>query len=274
MTFFRHIEEDHMDFEGAGVPLGPAGLDRVCTTLGVTAVEVWAVLTVETRGFGFLPQRRPLILFERHIFHDRTGGRFDSVDAGISSSKPGGYVGDFGEYARLERAIGLDRRAALESASWGLGQVMGFNHQIAGFSTVDDMIAAMVKDETSQLVAMANFIKHNRLDEALRRQDWKAFARGYNGPAFAKNKYDTRLAAAHAKHNIMLPDLGLRSTQAALVYTGFDPGPVDGVAGRRTRAALLAFQEKHGLPETGERDAQTEARLTLEAFGAAALARG
>ena len=48
-----------MNFQGKGRPLSDEGMDEVCDTLGITESEVWAVLTVETRGFGFLTDRRP-----------------------------------------------------------------------------------------------------------------------------------------------------------------------------------------------------------------------
>ncbi len=257
-----------MDFQGDGRPFDDEGMGQVCEMLGVQEPEVWAVLTVETRGFGFLTDRRPQILFERHIFHKLTGGKFDAANPAISSSKSGGYVGGAGEYTRLEMALGLSREAALQSASWGIAQVMGFNHRVAGFTAVDDMVTAMVKDERGQLLAMANFIKGKGLDSALRRQNWVAFARGYNGKEFKKNEYDVRLAAAHAKHKTVLPDLNLRAAQAALHYLGLDPGPIDGLRGRLTRSALIQFQETRGLEETGELDDSTEATLFAEAFPA------
>ncbi|MGE0683942.1 MAG: N-acetylmuramidase domain-containing protein, partial [Candidatus Binatia bacterium] len=255
-----------MDFRGQGHPLSDEGMTQICELLGVLDPEVWAVLTVETRGFGFLEDRRPQILFERHIFHRRTNGRFDTGNADISNVKPGGYAGGSREYLRLEKAIRLDREAALQSTSWGIGQVMGFNYKVAGFSTVDAMLASMVQSENGQLLAMANFIKGEGLDDALRRQNWASFARGYNGPDFKKNEYDTRLAAAHARFKTILPDLNLRTAQAALRYLGIDPGPIDGFRGRRTRAALIQFQETHGLVETGELDSGTEAQLFAAAF--------
>ena len=241
-------------------------MDRVCETLAVTESEVWAVLTVETRGFGFLEDRRPQILFERHVFHRRTEGGFSDGNEDISNSKPGGYAGGLGEYTRLEKALKLDREEALMSASWGLGQVMGFNHGVAGIPSVQAMVEAMVKDEDSQLQAMANFIKGNRLDRALQRKNWVSFARGYNGKDFKKNEYDARLAAAHAKFQAILPDLGLRAAQSAMLYLGLDPGPIDGLRGRRTRSALSQFQEQAGLAATGELDDETESRLLAQAF--------
>jgi hypothetical protein len=255
-----------MNFQNQGRPLNDGGMDQVCNILGVADPEVWAVLMVETRGFGFLQDRRPLILFERHIFHRLTNGSHDTGNADISSEKAGGYVGGSSEYARLEKAMMLDREAALQSASWGIGQVMGFNYEVAGFATMDAMVEDMVKDENAQLLAMANFIKGNNLAGALQRRNWVSFARGYNGPEFKKNEYDTRLAAAHAKYKTILPDLALRTAQAALLYLGFDPGPIDGQKGRRTRSALMQFQARSALPETGELDRGTENKLHATVF--------
>jgi hypothetical protein len=39
----------------------------------------------------------------------------------------------------------------------------------------------------------------NRLDGALRARNWPSFARGYNGPAYAQNAYDKKMAAAYAR---------------------------------------------------------------------------
>ena len=55
------------------------------------------------------------------------------------------------------------------------------------------------------------------------------------------------------------PNAGTESTrdrianlQRALRRLGYDPGPVDGVPGTRTRAAIRAFQADAGLPVTGQ----------------------
>ena len=37
------------------------------TTLGIDAPTLWAMLEVETQGFGCLTDRRPQILYEQHI---------------------------------------------------------------------------------------------------------------------------------------------------------------------------------------------------------------
>ena len=67
----------------------------------------------------------------------------------------------------------------------------------------------------------------------------------------------------------------LRDVQQALVDKGYDPGPIDGLPGRRTTAALKAFQAASGLNSTGEADDDTLRLLGLleaEAAGAVAAA--
>lgn len=255
-----------MKFHARGNALTRRGLRSICKVLGIGEPEVWAVLNVETRGFGFLPDRCPQILFERHIFSRLTAMRFDGRHPDISNANPGGYAGGAAEYARLEKAMALDADAALASASWGIGQVMGFNHKLAGYDTVAAMVKDMVKGEDAQLMAVATFIKNNSLHKPLARHDWAAFARGYNGPDFRRNDYDNRLAAAHARFAALLPDLDLRTAQAALGYLGFPPGPIDGLHGRLTRSALIRFQEKHKLLVTGELDRTTKSRLFAAAW--------
>ena len=256
-------------FAGAAEPLGQGGLTAVTELLGVGASEVWAVLTVETRGFGFLSDRRPAILFERHIFSRETTGRFDARAPDISSSQPGGYGGlGTAQYDRLARAIALDRGAALRSASWGIGQVMGFNALTAGFTDVEDMVAQMVASEDAQLAGMARWVLSARLHLALRAHDWAGFARGYNGPAYAQNRYDVRLAGAHAKLAVgPLPDLSVRAAQAYLTYLRYDPGPVDGLMGRLSRSALGEFQAARGLPVSDNIDAALLSNLRATTVG-------
>jgi lipoprotein-anchoring transpeptidase ErfK/SrfK len=52
--------------------------------------------------------------------------------------------------------------------------------------------------------------------------------------------------------------------QIALARRGFSSGPIDGVSGAQTAAALRAFQESAGLPLTGRLDDPTRAALTLD----------
>lgn len=250
-------------FTGPALPLDQAGISEVTDRLRIGAAELWAVLNVETRGCGFLQDRRPDILFERHIFSRETGHRFDAAHPDISNQQQGGYgAGGAAQYPRLARAIALDRSAALDSASWGIGQVMGFNAKIAGYADVETMVTAMTQSENDQLQAFAGEVVHNGLDKALRAHHWAQFALGYNGKAFAKNKYDIRLEAAFQKYaHGALPDLAVRTAQVYLTYLRYNPGPVDGLPGRFTYSALNEFQKEEGLAINNEIGADILARL-------------
>jgi hypothetical protein len=250
-------------FIGSGSPLDETGLDAVLSRLGVTASALWAVLQVETTGCGFLPNRKPKILFERHVFSRLTGHAFDATHPGISNPVAGGYgpPGD-GQYVRLNEAIALNRSAALASASWGLGQVMGYHATDLGYPDVETMVRTMVGGESAQLEAMARFIETAGLASALQTRDWVRFAARYNGPDYQLNKYDTRLSTAFAAlEQGGAPDLNVRAGQVFLTYLGFDPHGIDGLMGRLTRAAMNDFQQQRGLPITQFFDATTLSAL-------------
>ena len=62
------------------------------------------------------------------------------------------------------------------------------------------------------------------------------------------------------------PQLGPRETlrlvQQKLNFRGYQAGPADGLMGKRTRGALIAFQKDRNLPQTGKPD-----EATLKALG-------
>ena len=57
----------------------------------------------------------------------------------------------------------------------------------------------------------------------------------------------------------------VKAVQQALKDKGHDPGDVDGRMGPKTQAALSDFQQKEGLKATGRADAETMAKLGVEA---------
>lgn len=57
-----------------------------------------------------------------------------------------------------------------------------------------------------------------------------------------------------------VPDLDrstVRRVQGALRAKGFDPGPLNGVAGEKTKAAVQKFQDRFGIKDTGIINNQT-----------------
>jgi hypothetical protein len=211
-----------MTFKGAARRLDDLDLPKLGASIGVGEDEIHAFLEVETSGRGFDAQGRPIILFEPHVFYRNLAGkaRAKAVAAGLAYAKWGEKPYPRDSYPRLKAACAIDETAALRSASWGLGQVLGENFRAAGFPTVQAMVEAMMADEALQLAAAVNFIAANRLDGKLRRHDWAEFAKGYNGASYAKNAYDTRLAEAFRKWS------GIRDTPAAAPAQPPAPVPI------------------------------------------------
>lgn len=188
-------------FKGRGKRLDTNDFGRLGRLIGVGEDEIRAVIEVETAGGGFDAQGRVRMLFEPHVFWRELGEakRRQAENAGLAyrrwGEKP--YPGD--SYPRLESAMKIDRPAALRAASWGLGQIMGFNCRAAGYPTAQAMVADFLDDEERHVEAMVRFIISEGLDDDLRRHDWSGFARGYNGAGYARHGYHTKLAAAFAK---------------------------------------------------------------------------
>ena len=247
-----------LEFSGPATPMTDDAIAAAANSIGCDVCAVKAVLDVESRG-GFLPDGRPKILFERAYFSRLTGGKYNSSDPDISAPTWGGYKGGPAEYDRLEKAIALDRDAALRSASWGAFQIMGNNFAACGFANVEDFVTAMVAGEPQQLDAFVSFVKSGGLDDELRRLDWAGFARGYNGPDYRANKYDQKLATAYNFHKaggarsdqplptLKMGDAGdaVKKLQSALQI---DP---DGDFGPATKEAVVSFQEDHNLDDDG-----------------------
>ena len=55
--------------------------------------------------------------------------------------------------------------------------------------------------------------------------------------------------------------MNTRQIQALLVYLGYDPGEVDGLPGKNTHRAVLAFQAAEGLTADGSPGPMTQERL-------------
>jgi peptidoglycan hydrolase-like protein with peptidoglycan-binding domain len=66
----------------------------------------------------------------------------------------------------------------------------------------------------------------------------------------------------------------VKAVQQALKDKGHDPGAVDGKMGPKTQAALRDFQSKEGLKASGRLDADTMAKLGVQAKAGAAAGGG
>lgn len=234
-----------IEFAGPALRLTDADIADAAENLGVEAAVIRAVDEVESRGAGFLDDSRPTILFERHIFSRRTGHRYDILHRGISSPTPGGYgaAGAY-QYKRLAEAIRLDRKAALQSASWGRYQVMGFNAELCGWPDVEAFVADMCKSEALHMQAFVGYCRANDLVRFLATHDWRSFAAGYNGRGNV-DEYSQKLAVAYRRHaapKAVSPRDTIKRIQEALGVVN------DGIFGPITRQALNDVLRAAGQP--------------------------
>lgn len=192
-----------MNFVSENVaPLTKEEYKDAAALLGIEVAAVQAVAEVESNGSGFLPSKRPRILFESRVFHSRTGGVFDIDHPDVSTRAwVRNYKGGEAEYERLEKAMKLDELAALASCSWGRFQIMGFNYNAAGYGSIESFVRGMVTSERNQLLAFVSCIKTWGLGSELKHHRWTQFAEKYNGPGYAQNKYDLRLLEAYTKYS-------------------------------------------------------------------------
>ncbi len=185
-------------------------INNFAKQLKIEPAAMRAVIEVESSGGGFLPDGRPKILFEGHIFWSLLEGK------GLKPRKlckgnenilyprwtKKHYKGGAAEHDRLERAKRIHEEAALSSASWGMFQVMGFNYYMTDYKNVSDFAAAQYFSELEHLKAFLGFVESKKLLPHLRSHDWAKFARGYNGRSYKKNKYDEKLDAAYRKFRL------------------------------------------------------------------------
>ncbi len=174
--------------------------------LGVSVPAVKAVATVESNGGGFLPDGRVKVQYEPHVMYRQLAINFDRARADkelvahpdLVAKKAGSYQSLDKEDKDMNRAAQLiDRTSALESASWGAFQIMGYHWKTLQYTTLQGFINDQYT-AGGQLETFVRFILADpRLVKALRAGDWATFARIYNGPGYAANKYDTKLAAAY-----------------------------------------------------------------------------
>lgn len=182
---------------------------EAATVLDLEPAVVKAVIDVETGGRGsFAAPGKPIILFEGHVFWQRLKlygmtpmdymrGNEEILHQEWTRRY---YRGGLKEYDRLERAVKIHRTAALESTSWGLFQIMGFNYGKCGCGDVLEFVDRMSESAKEQLLLWVRFMQQEGLDECLRRHKWALFALRYNGRGYKANRYDKLIEKAYIRY--------------------------------------------------------------------------
>lgn len=247
-------------------------LAKIAKSIDVPEAAFLAVVAVESNGIpGEMIGGRlePLVRYEGHYFDKLCAPsiREAARAAKVSSPKVKGIPNpksQINRWALIKKAATFDREAAYASASYGVGQVMGAHWKKLGFKSIDAFLEKARSGLAGQAELMAKYIKEFGLDDELRALDWSAFARGYNGPGYRDNKYDTKMAEAYHLYggtDTVVPTrsgylrlgsqgAGVRDLQAMLVLAGYKIN-IDGDFGTTTKEAVMAWQTKNNLKADG-----------------------
>lgn len=168
---------------------------HITTLSGLYEVEdkaLRAVIDVESAGRGFDRDTGLIMIqFEPYHFRKYTGLRV-----------PNGVEHQSAEWKAYRYAVSLGHEdEAMLSTSWGMMQVMGFNHEASGYDSVRLMVDDFKASEVNQLLGALNFIQSNKkMYRALQEKDWPTFAYYYNGAGYKKFNYDIRLENSYNKY--------------------------------------------------------------------------
>lgn len=194
-TIARLTEEDYLE---------------VARELDVDVEAMKAVVDIEAGRShqGFHSPGRPIINFDATVFRSlarRRGvnlSRYSRSHAEVFARPNARRHGSTqaAQHARLAAALTIDSTLAAEATFWGMFQIGGFNWKKCGAGSLDEFVSRMSTSEREQLELFAAFLKSTGLDRHLRNHNWAAFAKGYNGPSYARRRYHTRLAAAYSRH--------------------------------------------------------------------------
>lgn len=183
-------------------------LQAAAQRLGLELALVKAVNEIESGGTGFINDK-PKILFEGHVFwrrlvaHGLDPEDFNRANKDILFERPDitSYKGGLEEYKRMDRAKLIHETAAMESASWGSFQIMGYHWKRLGYDSVFHFVQKMHENEGAHMDAFARFLETFKLVDHLRNHDWSAFARLYNGEGH--RNYDKKIADAYHRYKAL-----------------------------------------------------------------------
>ena len=180
-------------------------LQSIARDLGDTNTRrINAVAKVESAGGGWFDSGLPKILYERHKFWGFTA-LANRIKSWFANPSAGDYTTDANKngindsWEKLSLAACKDPLAAFQSVSIGKFQVMGQWYRQCGFDHPIEMLWAARNSEYAQYKMLSSYIIEMKLQGAFLKissnpESCRDFARGYNGPAYAKYDYHAKIA--------------------------------------------------------------------------------
>lgn len=169
-------------------------ISQQANTYDIPLSTALAVFKVES-GSAYDPETGLVIIrFEPHIFLRKSGHQINIRREGQRA-----------EWDALQKAYAINPEAALESASYGLPQIMGFNAKHIGYASAEALLLDFQNSCESQVKGFFSFLKANNLLKSVRTQDWQTFTRRYNGPGNVP-VYQGRLTQAFETIQYMMED--------------------------------------------------------------------
>jgi hypothetical protein len=198
--------------------IGKDDYKKLADEFGINIPLIKTVISVESSGSGFILTEPnptfPKILLEAHYVYKITKTPVNSINSKLSQPTWGRgrqyYLGGAMEWTkRLLPLMDIlsdhkeDPLTACLCCSWGMGQVMGTNFKLADCKNIQQFVEENHAGEYWQARHMMSFVKNTGLLNPLKERNWAKFARGYNGPGYAQNKYDIKLAQAYRNYSQM-----------------------------------------------------------------------
>ncbi len=171
--------------------------------LGISTHAAAGIMKAESGGATFSEDTdKTIVRFENHVFWDRWGHsnaaqynthfrfaqppekRWHGHEFREAATAP--WQSFHGDQSAEWRAINLAVRLAAEAtafdcASWGAGQIMGFNAGRVGFASSVELARSYNASERSQISGIFEFIRAGHLEAAVRANDYLTLATRYNG---------------------------------------------------------------------------------------------
>ncbi len=223
-----------------GLPMSLKVYEEVFLGSKYEPEALWAVLSVESGMWGFDRERNIKLRFEKGKFKEFVSKQeyeeFEKLSQGKQKNRD-----------LFEIAKSINKMQAYKATSFGIAQIMGFNHEIIGYKSVEDMVNDFMQGEDAQVRGFIKFLEKSGAGKHLIDKNWQNFAKIYNGPDYKKHDYDKRVEAWYQKHKAFKPDFYIRNLQILLHYLGYNPGPVDGVWGKWTKTAVELFCSKENI---------------------------